>query len=91
MVEPLNFVSLEEKDFAAGRAAYVATLPRIKVLLGTRNWGYHPWSYAFGVMWDKDPVPDEGAYIYRKRIILHLTFHASLERSSFKPNGVRRL
>lgn len=63
----------------ADQDARLAAMPRIKFLFG-KDWGYGPWCYAFGVMWDKDPAPKEGAYIYRRRIILHMTFHLSLER-----------
>lgn len=61
------------------RAARIAAMPRVKILCG-RDWGYGPTSYSFGAMWDKDPAPDEGAYIYRRRVVLHLTFRLTLEK-----------
>lgn len=61
------------------RQARIAALPRFKIMFG-KNWAYGPWCYVFGLMWDKEPNPEEGSFIYRRRFIIHLTFHISLER-----------
>lgn len=57
----------------------IADMPRIKFIFG-KDWRYSPWCYSIGVMWDKNLCPLEGEYIYRRRFVLHLTFHLSIEK-----------
>ena len=71
-------VEMAKENVMQARMEEVAAMPRFKLLFGDR-WGWSPDCRSFGVMWDKDPCPDEGSYIYRRRIILHLTFRISLE------------
>lgn len=71
-------VEMAKENVMRGRMEEIAAMPRFKFLFGER-WGYTPYERSFGIMWDKDPCPDEGSYIYRRRIILHITFRISLE------------
>ena len=71
-------VEMAEENVKLARMEKIAAMPRFKILFAER-WGYTPAERSFGIMWDKDPCPPEGSYIYRRRIILRVTFHISLE------------
>ena len=73
-------VEMAEENVRQARMEKVAAMPRFKFVFG-QCWDYRPDSYSFGVMWDKDPCPDEGSWTYRRRIILHLSFRLWLERN----------
>lgn len=59
--------------------ARIAAMPPIRFIC-ERDVRYGPDTYAIGLVWSKNPDPPEGEYIYRRRLILRLTFRLSLER-----------
>ena len=73
-------VAMAKENVRQEHAEKIAALPRFRIVFGQR-WDFYPDSYSFGVMWDKDPCPDEGSWIYRRRIILHMSFRLWLERN----------
>lgn len=69
-------------DFDETMRAQVAAMPRWRFVC-EKDWLRGPWDYAIGFVWKRNFDAQPGQIIYRRQIVLRLTFRLRLDRFSY--------